>query len=156
MADKLAPPTPTGRLAGVDFGTVRVGLAITAPRRTIASPWLSYTRRNAELDAREFRRLAADEGVTLWVVGLPVHLSGQESQKSAEARRFGAWLSEVTGVPVTFFDERFSTREAEGYLAEGHLTRKRRKKRIDMLAAQVMLAAYLESSGGDSLQALDQ
>ncbi len=88
----------------------------------------------------------AEEGVTLFVVGLPVHLDGRESPQSIEARQFGAWLAKVTGVPVEFFDERFTTVEAEGHLLAAGLTRKRRKARRDMLAAQIMLAAFLECS----------
>jgi putative holliday junction resolvase len=137
-----------GRVAGVDFGTVRIGIAISNPERSIASPLENYTRVSPEQDARRFRRLAADEGVVLFVVGLPVHLDGGESQKSQEARRFGQWLTETTGVPVEFFDERFTSVEAEQMLLAAELTSKRRKKRMDMLAAQIMLSAYLEAEAG--------
>jgi putative Holliday junction resolvase len=76
-----------------------------------------------------------------------VFLDGRESPKSVEARQFGQWLAEVTGVPVDFFDERFTSAEAENLLLDAELTKKRRKKRVDMLAAQIMLSAYLESCG---------
>jgi putative Holliday junction resolvase len=136
---------PPGRIAGIDFGTVRIGIALSDPERTIASPVESYTRRGPAEDARRMQRLVAEERVVLFVVGLPVHLDGRESHKSIEAREFGRWLTETTGVPVEFFDERFSSVEAEHLLQSAELTSKRRKKRIDMLAAQIMLAAYLES-----------
>ena len=142
-----SPPTP-GRVAGVDFGTVRIGIAISNPERSIASPLENYTRGSPEQDARRFRRLVAEEGVVLFVVGLPIHLDGGESQKSQEAREFGGWLAETTGVPVEFFDERFTSVEAEQMLLAAELTSKRRKKRMDMLAAQIMLSAYLESQVG--------
>ena len=135
-----------GRIAGIDYGTVRIGIALTDPGRTIASPVENYTRRGTDADARRFRQLAADEDVTLWVVGLPVHLDGHESQKSLEARQFGQWLAEVTGLPVEFFDERFTSHEAEQMLLQAELTSRRRKKRMDMLAAQIMLTAYLQST----------
>ena len=145
-----ASPKPPGRIAGVDYGAVRIGVAISDPERRFASPLENYTRRTPELDARRFATLAAEEEITLWVVGLPVHLDGRESQKSREARRFGQWLGETTGVPVVFFDERFTSHQAEELLLAADLTSKRRKKRLDMLAAQIMLAAYLESeSKGD-------
>ena len=134
-----------GRIAGIDFGTVRIGIALSDPARSIASPYENYTRRNAELDAKRFERLVAEEDVTLFVVGLPLHLDGGESEKSTEARRFGQWLTRVTDVPVEFFDERFTSLEAEQLLLEAEMTKKRRKKRTDMLAAQIMLSAYLES-----------
>jgi putative Holliday junction resolvase len=79
-----------------------------------------------------------------FVVGLPVHTSGQESQKSKEARQFGQWLHEVTGRPVVFFDERYSTVRADELLA-GALKGKGRKRRRDMVAAQVLLSEFLES-----------
>lgn len=135
-----------GRLAGVDYGTVRIGVAITDVDRRLASPYENYTRRNQEADADYFRHIVADECLVGFVVGLPVHTSGEESQKSMEARRFGAWLADVTGLPVRYFDERFTSVEAERHLLDAQMTKKRRKKRLDMLAAQIMLAAYLESS----------
>jgi putative Holliday junction resolvase len=139
--------TSSGRIGGVDYGTVRIGLALSDPERKIASPLEVYTRRNLALDTRFFQLLAKEERIVLWVVGLPIHLDGRKSPKSKEARRFGQWLGEVTALPVEFFDERFSSRQAEEILQEAELTRKGRKKRIDMLAAQIMLTAYLESQG---------
>ncbi len=158
MTDRRQSDLP-GRIAGIDYGTVRIGIALTDPGRTIASPVENYTRRGADIeaDARHFRQVAADEDVTLWVVGLPVHLDGHESQKSLEARRFGEWLAKETGLPVVFFDERFTSHEAEQMLLQAELTSRRRKKRMDMVAAQIMLTGYLESSrtGGDNPGALD-
>ena len=143
-------PGLPGRVAGVDYGTVRIGIAVSNPERTIASPLENYTRRGLDQDAKRFRQLAAEERVVLFVVGLPIHLDGGESQKSGEARQFGAWLTETTGVPVEFFDERFTSVEAEQFLLAADMTRKRRKKRMDMLAAQIMLIAYLEGRGAES------
>ena len=111
-------------MAGIDFGSVRIGIAISDPERKIASPLLNYTRRGPEQDAQRFRQLAAEEGVVLFVVGLPIHLDGRESEKSLEARQFGHWLAEATGVPVEFFDERFTSVEAEQALLAADLTRK--------------------------------
>jgi putative Holliday junction resolvase len=133
-----------GRLAGIDYGTVRIGVAITDPQQRLASPFESYVRRSREADASFFRRLAEQEQVVGFVVGLPVHTSGQESQKSKEARQFGQWLHEVTGRPVVFFDERYSTVRADELLA-GALKGKGRKRRRDMVAAQVLLSEFLES-----------
>jgi putative Holliday junction resolvase len=102
-------------------------------------------RRTPALDAKYFQELAAGGQLGKFVVGLPVHLDGTEGEKAREARIFGAWLNEVTGVPVEFFDERFTTAEAAEKLAPTHLTRKQRQARRDQLAAQIMLTAYLES-----------
>jgi putative holliday junction resolvase len=145
MTPSAQQPAQSGRVAGIDYGTVRLGIALSDPGRTIASPHENYTRRGPAQDATRFRRLVEEEEVTLFVVGLPVHLDGGESQKSVEARAFGRWLGDVTAVPVEFFDERFTSVEAEDSLLSADLTRKQRKKRRDMLAAQIILASYLES-----------
>src|SRR5271168_1574847 len=147
----------TGRLAGIDYGTVRIGIAISDARQTLASPYENYTRRSPQSDAEYFRRLAREEQVVQFVVGLPVHLSGRESQKSIEARAFGQWLTAETGLPVEFFDERFTSSEAEQFLGAAELTKKQRKARLDKLAAQIMLTAFLESHtrGAGEPQALD-
>ncbi len=137
-----------GRVAGVDFGTVRIGIAISDADRKIASPLENYTRRGTEQDARWFRRLIDEHELVLLVVGLPLHMDGRESEKSLEARRFGDWLAETTGLPVEYFDERLTSHEAERLLIDAELTHKRRKKRLDMLAAQIILRGYLESGTG--------
>jgi putative Holliday junction resolvase len=135
-----------GRIAAVDYGTVRIGIAVSDPDRVLASPYENYTRRGEAKDAERFRRLVDEEKVVRFVVGLPVHLDGRESEKSREARRFAEWLEETTGVPTELFDERFTSVEAENYLLDVDMSRKRRKKRLDMLAAQVLLSAYLPHS----------
>jgi putative Holliday junction resolvase len=141
----MASRSEFGRVAGIDYGTVRIGIALTDDERSIASPHAVYTRRDRDVDARYFRNLAVGERIARFVVGLPVHLDGRESEKSGEARKFGEWLARATGVPVDFFDERFTTAEAEAALTAAGLTSKRRKLRRDMLAAQMLLTAYLEA-----------
>jgi putative holliday junction resolvase len=144
-------------IAGIDYGTVRIGIALADTEVGIAMPFENYTRRSAALDNEYFTTLAREERIGRFVVGLPVHLHGGESQKSAEARTFGKWLGEATGVPVEFYDERFTTAEADELLAQRKLTQKQRQARRDQLAAQIMLAAYLESGGRgqDQLDSID-
>ena len=133
------------KLLGVDYGSVRVGVAVSDPGRKIAFPLATYTRRSREQDTAYFRQLVEQEEVGSIVVGLPVHLDGREGQKAAEARAFGAWLGEVTGLPVVWWDERFSTVLAEDALWSAGLTHKRRKERRDRVAAQMTLQAYLDA-----------
>jgi len=133
------------RLLGVDYGEVRVGLAISDPDRKIAFPLATHERRGTDRDAAYFRTVVADEAVAVLVVGLPVHTDGREGQKATEARAFGQWLGETTGLPVVFWDERFTTVEAESALWNAGLTHKKRKARRDRVAAQIMLQAYLDA-----------
>ncbi|GAB6164725.1 Holliday junction resolvase RuvX [Thermostilla marina] len=141
-----------GRAAGIDYGEVRIGIALSDPERIIASPFETYTRRNEVKDAEYFRRLVETHGITLFVVGLPIHCDGQESQRSQATRRFAKWLEETTGVPVTFFDERFTTRYARILLSDAAVPRRKRKARIDKLAAQILLHAFLENPQGANWQ----
>jgi len=133
------------RLLGIDYGTVRIGLAVSDPDRKIAFPKTTYLRTGWDEDAQFFHKLVQDEEIGRMIVGLPVHLNGQEGKKAAEARAFGRWLQETTGLPVSFWDERFTTVEAEASLWSAGMTHKRRKDRRDRVAAQIMLQSYLEA-----------
>jgi putative Holliday junction resolvase len=154
------PPTPPtkapGRLIGLDYGRRRIGVAVSDPDRCIASPLEQYERVSPDRDARYFQDLAAEHDAAAFVVGVPVHLSGAESEMAAEARRFGQWLAEVTGQPVHFWDERYTTAEAERHLQAAELTSRRRRARRDMLAAQILLQAYLDrgSTTGEGTEPL--
>lgn len=133
------------RVLAVDYGIVRVGLAISDSERKIASPLLIYERRDAKRDAAFFVELVDKEAIGQIVVGLPVHTDGREGAKAVESRAFGKWLAEATKLPVTFFDERFTTIQAEKLLWSAGLTHKKRKSRRDSLAAQIMLQAYVDA-----------
>lgn len=133
------------RLLGIDYGSVRVGLAISDPDLTIASPLTTYERKSAERDAAYFRRVIDEEEVGGLVLGLPIHLNGTEGQKAREVRAFGQWLEKTTGLTPCYWDERFTTVEAEQHLQAAGLTRKRRQERRDRLAAQILLQTYLDA-----------
>jgi len=135
----------TGRLLGVDYGTRRVGLAVCDPERRIASPLATLERTDARRDADALRKIVADEQVMAVVVGLPVHTDGREGAKAKEARAFGAWLKTVVSRPVCFWDERFTTAQAESALWSAGLTHQRRKVRRDRVAAQILLQSYLDA-----------
>jgi putative Holliday junction resolvase len=130
---------------GVDYGAVRVGLAVSDPDRKFAFPLEVLQRRNRDADAAFFRALVEREEVGVIVVGLPVHLDGRESRESALARSYATWLAEVTGLPVSLYDERFTTSHAESALWDAGLTNGKRKQRRDKVAAQMMLQAYLDA-----------
>lgn len=146
MTDPLHFPAH-GRLAGIDFGTVRIGIAVCDPDRILASPLSMHARQSDVLDRQFFQKLAQEERLVGFVIGLPVHMSGDESEKSRQARQFGAWLQDATGLPVCFQDERFSTVEAQQALAQAGFRGRKSDRRRDMLAAQAILARYLESAG---------
>lgn len=138
-----------GRLMGIDFGTRRLGLAVSTPEQTIASPLENYTRRSRQDDADYLRRLVQEHRIVGLVVGLPVHMSGEEGGKARQARRFGDWAAKATGLPVCFWDERYTSALAEDTLRGAELSRKKRQSRLDKVAAQIMLQSYLDAEDRD-------
>lgn len=140
----MSSPSP-GRVAGIDYGTVRIGVALSDPDRVLASPYETYVRKSPVRDAEYFRRLVAEERVSAFVLGLPLHLSGDLSEKAKEVLEFGKKLVEWTGLDVDYVDERYTSVEAERILRSAKLTDKKRKERRDKIAAQILLSAYLES-----------
>ncbi len=149
MSETKIPDQPDfpaeGRVASVDFGTVRIGIAICDPDRILASPLEVYPAEGWKDDGEYFRSIAKEERIGAFVVGLPIHCDGGESQKSRECRQFAQWLFKETGLPVRLFDERFTTNAAKQRMAGAGLTRKGKKKRVDAIAAQVLLESFLES-----------
>lgn len=144
-----------GALLGLDYGTKRFGVAVSTPDQTISSPLAICNRGEPEADAEFLRSKVAAYGAVGLVVGLPVHMSGDEGGKAAEAREFGDWAGTVTGLPVAYHDERFSTAFAEYHLMLAGLTEKQRKSKMDKLAAQFILASFLERRGPAASPAAD-
>ena len=141
----IADPLPPGKIAAIDFGTVRLGVAITDYDRKIASPYENLTRKSERLDGQWFTDFVREERIVRFVVGLPLYPSGDESPKSAQAREFGAWLENLTKVPVVFYDERYSSKFADELMKEAGFSQKKKQARRDMLAAYVLLSSYLEA-----------
>jgi len=139
-----------GRILALDPGAVRIGLAISDPDRKFAFPLDTYQRQGEQRDAAYFQQLVASEQVTRLLVGLPVHLDGREGEQARLAREFAGWLGRRTGLPVTLWDERFTTAEAESLLWSAGLTHRQRKQRRDRLAAQILLQSYLEAGAPEN------
>lgn len=143
-SDLLFPAA--GRVAAIDYGRKRIGVAICDAQRIIASPLCMHQPTgDATAEATFFRTLVAEETIGGFVVGLPVHADGSDSRMSVEVERFGAWLKETTGCPVVFHDERYSSQEAVGLMAGLGMSRRQKKARTDSLAAQIVLCSWLES-----------
>lgn len=134
-----------GALFGIDFGTKRIGVAISNPEQTISMPLENYTLRDPQIDATWLRQLARGYGVRGLVIGLPVHMSGDEGSKAKQAREFGYWAAAATDLPVTWWDERYSSSVADMRLDQAGTSKSRRKGRRDQLAAQVILQSFLDA-----------
>ncbi len=135
----------SGRLLGIDHGTVRIGIACCDPDRKIASPMETYARKSPEKDAAYFVKLVKEEGFVEAVVGLPISLNGTEGPACKLCREYGEWFRTAVNIPVSYHDERFTTTAAEELLWAAGLNHKQRQQRRDKLAAMLMLQAYLDS-----------
>jgi putative holliday junction resolvase len=134
-----------GRLLGIDFGTRRIGLAVSDEDQRLSVPLETYTLRDRAADAQHLTTIIGDYRIVALVVGLPLHMGGEEGQKAGEARRFGAWVQKAVGLPLAFWDERLSTSQADEHLAAARVNPKKRKLLRDKIAAQIMLQSYLDS-----------
>lgn len=144
------------RILGLDPGERRVGVALSDPTGTIASPHSVIDRRSVKLgDA--VRTLCEEHGVERIVVGLPTGLSGVEGPSAKAARTVGAAVAEATGLPVEYQDERFTTVTAEAALLEGGVRRTKRRDVRDKVAAAVILQTYLDRKdlSGDRINSSD-
>ena len=132
------------RVLGLDHGERRIGVAVSDATGTIATPHSVIDRRG--IDVSEVLRSVIDEyDIEVIVVGLPLHLSGDEGASAQSARAFAESVAEATGLPVALQDERYTTVTAEGALIEGGVRRRERRKIRDKVAAAVMLQGYLDS-----------
>ena len=133
-----------GRLLGIDYGTVRTGVSVSDVNQKLASPLYNYQRVNRRQDAGFFLSQTREFEAGGFVIGLPLHMNGDESDKSREARRYGRWLHSISNLPVAFQDERLTSAQAETLLQTAEFTSRQRKARVDMLAAQIILQTWLD------------
>jgi len=133
-----------GRLVGIDYGTVRVGVSVSDVFQKLASPLHNYQRVSRQADEHFFLRQIKEYEVTGIVVGLPLHMNGDEGEKSREARAYGRWLHKISRLPVDFQDERLSSAQADVLLHSVAFNQKQRKARVDKLAAQIILQTWMD------------
>jgi putative Holliday junction resolvase len=132
------------RAAAVDFGTVRVGLAVGDELGLLAHPRPFLDGRDPVRVVRELVALAENENIGVFLVGLPRSLDGREGPPARRARSFARKLSAATPARVVLVDERLSTREASARLHEQGLDTRAQRDRIDSAAAAVLLQSWLD------------
>ena len=134
-----------GRVLALDLGKKRIGLALSDPLGITAQglPTLERTRIREDLDA--IARLVQEHGVTLILMGNPLHMSGTEGRQAAYAREFAGRVASRTGVEVKFWDERLTTVEAHRVLRQSGVSIEKRARAVDRLAAVILLGSYLDS-----------
>ena len=137
--------TPLGRILALDLGKKRIGLAVSDPLGITAQglDTLHRTRIRDDLDA--LAALAAHYEVRLFLMGLPRHMSGRDSRQAVYTREFAERLGEHTGIPIEYWDERWTSVQAERVLKESGISIEKRARAVDRLAAVILLESYLDS-----------
>lgn len=135
----------TGRLLALDWGEVRIGVAVSDETQLIASPRITLTRRAGKrFPMPSFLAVVDEEHPVGLVVGLPLTAEGNEEAAATSAREMGILAAERAALPVAFVDERFSTARALGAIREVGGSTRGRKQDVDALAAAVLLQQYLD------------
>lgn len=133
------------RILGIDLGERRLGLAISDETHTLASSLEVYERRDLDADLSHIAALIIKEHISEIVLGLPTNMDGSLGPQAQRALEFKKLLEERLQLPVSTFDERLTTAEAERVLIEASVTRHKRKRIRDALAAVLILQSYLDS-----------
>jgi putative holliday junction resolvase len=132
------------RIMGLDYGERRIGVAVSDATGTIARPLEILTVGTPQEAVPLLRKIIAEEEVGGIVVGLPLHMDGSEGAASHAVRQFAAMLERDLVLPVELQDERLTTIRAERAMLEADMSRAKRAKRRDTMAAQFILQTYLE------------
>ena len=132
------------RILGIDYGRVRIGIAVSDPDGIIASPLPVRLRTDIGSDVDHIVQLVRETGAERIVIGLPLNMDGSAGEMVDEVAVFADRLRERVQIPVVTFDERLTTAEAERVLVQANLSRKKRKGVRDSLAAVLILQGYLD------------
>jgi putative Holliday junction resolvase len=135
------------RVLGIDFGESRIGLALSDPTGTLATPLATvHRRRGKRPPLGRLEEVGRERGVHRLVVGLPLDLAGNETPWCGEIRAMGDELATRLGIPVDYVDERFTSARAERAVRSIGLPKRRReeKGRVDAAAAALILQAWLD------------
>ena len=133
------------RILAIDYGSVRIGLALGDPTGTLARP-IPFLPAKADVKlAREIAELAKKEDAHLILLGLPRNMDGTSGDAATKVQAFAATLGQATTIPLKFVDERLSTVQASRQLQEAGKNTRKQRGQIDSEAACVLLQGYLDS-----------
>lgn len=133
------------RILGIDYGDRSIGLAVSDPLLIAAHAIGRYQIKNRKADAEYFKALVKQHDVSEIVIGLPLQMDGSEGYRVRQTREFAEWLKRILGLPVVFWDERLTTKEALRVLHQHKMGGRKKKTLTDQVAATIILSNYLES-----------
>ncbi len=147
LTEYVAALPPAHGLMGLDLGDKTIGVAISDPRWSVASPHETVRRRKFGLDAARLLKIIAARDIGGVILGLPRNMDGSEGPRCQSTRAFARNFSRLTDLPIGYWDERLSTVAAERALLEADTSRKRRAEVIDNIAASYILQGVLDRIG---------
>lgn len=133
------------RILALDLGKKRIGLAVSDELGITAQGLPTLTRQNYRVDLEALSSVARERGVTIFLLGDPLNMSGVEGRQAAWVREFAVKLGNYTGLEVRLWDERLTSKEAERVLRESGIGIEKRARAIDKLSAVILLQSYLDS-----------
>lgn len=133
-----------GRLLGIDYGTVRIGLALTDPLKIIASSFKTIQAADENQIINDLKIIIAEQDVEKIILGLPVGLNDNRTIKTIEVEAFAGKLK-ILGLPIEFWDESYTSVDAQKVLKSMGKKTGHNKDKIDRIAAAIMLGDYLRS-----------
>ena len=133
-------------ILGIDYGSKRMGLAVSDLLRTIASSYKILYRKDISTDIEELKKIIKEKEIGAIVMGLPLQMDGQEGEIAKEVRKFALLLEEKLNLPILLWDERLSSSAVEKFLIkEVDLSRSKRAKVLDASAAAYILQGVLDA-----------
>ncbi|HDZ25176.1 hypothetical protein LCGC14_0490280 [marine sediment metagenome] len=133
------------RILGIDFGDSHIGLAVSDKLLITAQALGTYRSKSKEEDKNYFKELVAKYEIGEIVLGLPLRMDGSPGTRVEKTKEFADWLEKILKIPIIFWDERLTTKQALRILSQQKIKAKRRKSLEDQIAASLILSSYLES-----------
>jgi putative Holliday junction resolvase len=137
------------RLVAVDYGTKRIGVAITDPLKMFVAPFATIKNISDSHIFNELLMIFSSQQAEKIIIGLPLNLAGEATKKTSEVMAFFDTLKQKTDIPLLLWDERYSTADANEFLKQKGLNWKESRAIVDQVAAAVILKSYLDSNKGD-------
>ncbi len=133
------------RYLGLDIGHVRVGVAVSDPTGTVATPVGVLDGKRLATDVRPLADLCAEYEVTTLVVGLPLTMHGEEGPQARSVRERARTCAQALGIPIVFVDERLSSKQATRAMRASGIDARAGRTRVDAVAASLMLQTFLDA-----------
>lgn len=134
------------KVLGLDYGEARIGVAVSDVFGMLATPLDTISEKDRDKQLEKVLQVVKDNNVEKLVVGYPKHMDGTVGHRARYTEEFAKELSEMAGIPYVMWDERLSSTEAHRILESGGVSGKKRKTKVDKIAAVIILQGYLDSN----------